>query len=161
MISGLHYGTRKPVSIRTQGAQIEAVRPGQGKCFVGPGLVDLQVNGFVGLDFNTPPVPADLPGRVTRELWKVGVTSYLATIITNSAESIEACARAIGRACGQDPACAAGIAGIHLEGPFISPEDGPRGAHAKQFVTAPDWDAFRRWQDASGGRVRLITLSPE
>jgi N-acetylglucosamine-6-phosphate deacetylase len=51
--------------------------------------------------------------------------------------------------------------GCHLEGPYISAEDGPRGAHPKQHVRPADWDEFRRLQDASGGRVRLMTLAPE
>jgi N-acetylglucosamine-6-phosphate deacetylase len=51
--------------------------------------------------------------------------------------------------------------GIHVEGPFISPEDGPRGAHPKQHARAPDWDEFLRWQDAARGRIRIVTLSPE
>jgi N-acetylglucosamine-6-phosphate deacetylase len=133
----------------------------KGKRWVGPGLVDLQINGYRGLDFNTTPVPADLPGRVTRELWCEGITSYLATVITNSPEAIEECCRAIAKGCEEDADARAGIAGIHLEGPFISPEDGPRGAHARLFVRTPDWDLFRRWQDAAGGRIRLVTFSPE
>ncbi len=133
----------------------------KGKRWVGPGLVDLQVNGYRGLDFNTTPMPDGLPGRVTRELWREGVTSYLATVITNSPEAIEASCRAIAKGCEEDADARAGIAGIHLEGPFISPEDGPRGAHARPFVRAPDWDLFRRWQDAAGGRIRLVTFSPE
>jgi N-acetylglucosamine-6-phosphate deacetylase len=128
---------------------------------VGPGLVDLQINGFGGLDFNRPPIPADLPGGVTRALWKEGVTSYLATVITNSPRAIEEAVRGIAAACDRDPDAAAGIAGIHLEGPFLSPEDGPRGAHEKRFIRPPDFGLVRRWQEASGGRVRLITMSPE
>jgi N-acetylglucosamine-6-phosphate deacetylase len=50
---------------------------------------------------------------------------------------------------------------MHLEGPYISPEDGPRGAHARQHVRPPDWDEFRRLQDAAGGGIRLVTLAPE
>jgi N-acetylglucosamine-6-phosphate deacetylase len=89
------------------------------------------------------------------------VTSYYATVITNSSDAIEGCVGAIARACQHDEDAAAGIAGIHLEGPFISPEDGPRGAHEKRYVTAPDWKKFQRWQKAAGGRIRLITMSPE
>ncbi len=133
----------------------------RGRLWVGPGLVDLQLNGFRGLDFNAPPVPDDLPGKVTRELWREGVTTYLATVITNAPESIEASCRAIAKGCEEDADARAGIAGIHLEGPFISPEDGPRGAHPRAHVRAPDWDLFRRWQDAAGGRIRLVTFSPE
>jgi N-acetylglucosamine-6-phosphate deacetylase len=50
---------------------------------------------------------------------------------------------------------------FHLEGPYISADDGPRGAHPKAHVRGPDWDEFRRWQDAAGGRIRLVTLAPE
>jgi N-acetylglucosamine-6-phosphate deacetylase len=126
-----------------------------------PGLVDLQINGFAGLDFNTLPVPDDLPGRVTRALWREGVTSYLATVITNAPDAIEACVRAIAKGCAADADAAAGIAGIHLEGPFISGEDGPRGAHDRRFVRPPDWKLLERWQKAAEGRIRFVTLSPE
>ena len=160
-MKGRHYRTGRPVALRAAGGRIAAAGAGGGRRLVGPGLVDLQVNGFRGLDFNTRPVAADLAGRVTRELWSEGVTTYLATVITNAPEGIEECARAVARGCESDPDAGAGIAGIHLEGPFISPEDGPRGAHERAFVRAPDWDLFARWQDASGGRIRLVTMSPE
>ena len=53
------------------------------------------------------------------------------------------------------------VPGFHLEGPYICPEDGPRGAHPREHVRDPDLDEFRRWQDAAGGRIRLVTLAPE
>ena len=55
----------------------------------------------------------------------------------------------------------AAMDGFHVEGPHIGIEDGPRGAHPKRWVRKPDFDEFRRWQDATGGRVRIVTLSPE
>jgi N-acetylglucosamine-6-phosphate deacetylase len=64
-------------------------------------------------------------------------------------------------ACAGDPRIARAVAGIHVEGPFISPEDGPRGAHPREHVRAPDWDEFLAFQQAAGGRIRLLTLSPE
>jgi len=51
--------------------------------------------------------------------------------------------------------------GFHVEGPHISPEDGPRGAHPRQWVRPPDLDEFHRWQEAARGRIRIVTLSPE
>ena len=161
MIRGRHYRSGLGITLGFKNSVISTVGKGKGPSYVGPGLVDLQINGFRGLDFNTLPVPDDLPGRVTRELWSEGVTSYYATVITNAPDAIEACVHAIARACARDEDAAAGIAGIHLEGPFISPEDGPRGAHEKRYVTAPDWKKFQRWQKAAGGRIRLITMSPE
>jgi N-acetylglucosamine-6-phosphate deacetylase len=161
VIRGKHYRSGQGISLSFKSSVISSVGKGKGEFYVGPGLVDLQINGFRGLDFNTLPVPDDLPGRVTRELWSEGVTSYYATVITNAPDAIEACVNAIAKACLKDEDAGAGIAGIHLEGPFISPEDGPRGAHERRYVTAPDWKLFQRWQKAAGGRIRLITMSPE
>jgi len=50
---------------------------------------------------------------------------------------------------------------VHVEGPFISPEDGPRGAHPREHVRPPDWDEFERMQDAAEGRIGMVTLAPE
>ena len=163
MIKGTHYRSGAGISVSFKEPAIAAIRGGGGgdEPTIAPGIVDLQVNGFRGLDFNTLPVADDLPGNVTRELWSEGVTSYYATIITNAPDRIEACVHAIAKACKSDPDAGAGIAGIHLEGPFISPEDGPRGAHDHRHVTAPDWKKFQRWQKAAGGRIKLITMSPE
>jgi len=161
VIRGRHYRNGQGISLAFKNGAISSVRKGKGEAYVGPGLVDLQINGFRGLDFNTLPVADDLPGRVTRELWSEGVTSYYATVTTNAPDAIESAVHAIARACLADEDAGAGIAGIHLEGPFISPEDGPRGAHERRYVTAPDWKKFQRWQKAAGGRIRLLTMSPE
>src|SRR5262249_3702343 len=56
---------------------------------------------------------------------------------------------------------AAAMPGIHLEGPYLSAEDGPRGAHPRQHIRRPDWEEFCRLQDAAEGRIRLLTLAPE
>jgi N-acetylglucosamine-6-phosphate deacetylase len=53
------------------------------------------------------------------------------------------------------------VAGYHLEGPYIASEDGPRGAHPIQHVRGADWDEFCRLQEASGNRIRLVTLAAE
>src|SRR5207249_12166140 len=67
----------------------------------------------------------------------------------------------IAAACAADPEVDARVAGIHLEGPYISSVDGYRGAHPREAVRDPDWDEFRRLQDAGDGRIALITLAPE
>jgi N-acetylglucosamine-6-phosphate deacetylase len=53
------------------------------------------------------------------------------------------------------------VAGIHLEGPFISAEDGARGAHDVRYVKAPDWSLLERFQEVAQGTIRLVTLAPE
>jgi N-acetylglucosamine-6-phosphate deacetylase len=129
--------------------------------FVGPGLVDLQVNGYQGFNFNDFPYEAQTIISATQALWKEGVTAYYPTVTTNSEERIEEAMRVIAQACAEDEGCALGIAGIHLEGPFISPEDGARGAHSLAYTRPPDWELFERWQAAAEGRIRIVTLSPE
>jgi N-acetylglucosamine-6-phosphate deacetylase len=120
-----------------------------------PGLVDLQVNGFVGVDFTDPALTPDGLLKAIAAIEKTGVTRFLPTLITSSLETFAACARTIVRT------RHAAIAGIHMEGPYISPEDGPRGAHLRAFVRGADVDDFRRRQDAAEGRIRIVTLAPE
>lgn len=129
--------------------------------FLSPGWFDLQVNGFAGYDINSADVePATVAGMV-RRLWQEGVARCSPTIVTQSFEHIARCARAVALACEQDAQIAASVAGIHLEGPYISPLDGARGAHPREHVRPADWDEFARWQEAAGGRIRLVSLAPE
>jgi N-acetylglucosamine-6-phosphate deacetylase len=166
VIKGKHVLTGEPISLHIADGRIDEVKPIPHESaatlpWIGPGLVDLQINGYNGSDFNTLPLTEATVRKATQELWREGVTSYFPTIITNSDEEIEAAVRVIANACMHDQQLNSGIAGIHLEGPFISPEDGPRGAHSKAFVEAPDWSRFVRWQEAARGKIKLITLSPE
>ena len=169
-VSGRHYRTGEPVAVCIENGTIVSVRPltdapagadGRELPWIGPGLVDLQINGCAGFDFNTIPMADGTAQRITEALFREGVTAYYPTVITNSDEAIAEGMRTIAAACDTDPACRAAIAGIHLEGPFISPEDGARGAHSKAYVKAPDWELFQRWQESAGGRIRIVTLSPE
>src|SRR5262249_19662085 len=69
--------------------------------------------------------------------------------------------RTIARACDVDPSVAARVAGIHLEGPYISEQDGYRGAHPLSAVRDPDWSEVQALQDAAEGRIAIVTLAPE
>jgi N-acetylglucosamine-6-phosphate deacetylase len=69
--------------------------------------------------------------------------------------------RAIADSCAREAWIDRAVAGIHVEGPYISPEDGPRGSHPSAHVRRPNWDELMAFQDAAGGRIRLLTLSPE
>lgn len=129
---------------------------GEGKRTVElPGLVDLQVNGFAGVDFGDPALTPEQALQAVAAIEKTGVTRFLPTLITSSLETFSACARAVART------KHAAIAGIHMEGPYISPEDGPRGAHPRAFVRGADVDDFRRRQDAAEGRIVLVSVAPE
>ena len=170
-IRARHYRTHLPVTIAMKEGTIMEIAPiEEGSLhsgekeplpFIGPGLVDLQINGYMGYDFNDSPVDPATVTAATRELWKEGVTTYYPTVTTNTDANIESGMMAIAQACERDEDCARSVAGIHLEGPFISPIDGPRGAHKADYVMAPNWSAFQRWQEAAGGRIRMVTMSPE
>ncbi|MBB6734308.1 amidohydrolase family protein [Cohnella sp. CBP 2801] len=129
--------------------------------WLAPGLVDLQVNGFAGIDFNALPPETRSIGSAVRMLLRQGVTTFLPTVITNSDEAIEQLLASIASACAEDELVRACVAGIHLEGPFLSPADGSRGAHDRKHIRAPDWESFRRWQRAADGRILILTMSPE
>lgn len=120
-----------------------------------PGFIDLQVNGFAGVDFNTPGQPPDRISGAVRAMWTTGVTLCLPTLITSSFERFAACARAL------VAAREAAVWGLHMEGPYISSLDGPRGAHPAGHVLPASVDDFERRQDAAGGRIVLVTLAPE
>jgi N-acetylglucosamine-6-phosphate deacetylase len=129
--------------------------------WLSPGWIDLQVNGFEGHDPNAVDVTPEATIEMVRALWQVGVTAVCPTVITNTEAHMVAALRAIDRACVADPLVATSVVGIHVEGPHIATEDGPRGAHPLAHVRPPDPAEYRRWQEAAGGRIRIITLSPE
>jgi N-acetylglucosamine-6-phosphate deacetylase len=120
-----------------------------------PGFVDVQVNGFAGVDFNDPGVTPDDLRAAIAAIEATGVTRFLPTLITSSFARFKACAAALRQV--EDPA----IAGFHMEGPYISPVDGPRGAHPREHTATASRDDFARRQEAAGGRIVLVTLAPE
>lgn len=128
--------------------------------YLAPGWFDLQVNGYGGLDVNADEPSADAVRRLTRLLWQRGVAAWLPTVITASVASMERALRAI-VAARVDPAVRASIPGIHLEGPWISLQDGARGAHPRAHVAQPSVSVFDRLQVAADGAIRLVTLAPE
>lgn len=128
---------------------------------VGPGFTDIQVNGYGGIDYNEIQTdPMKLAG-ISRLLYQEGVTTHFPTIITNDPEQISQFILQIVSLRKSDELSRMSIEGLHIEGPFISPIDGPRGAHPKEFVRAPDWSLVQKWQNESKGLIKMITLSPE
>jgi N-acetylglucosamine-6-phosphate deacetylase len=124
------------------------------------GLVDLQVNGYRGYDFNADTLTVAAVGELTRELLLTGVTSYAPTLITGPAERSLHILEVIAQARATDPVVAACIPLVHMEGPSISPLDGYRGAHPLSAVRKPSLSEFDAWQKASGDLIGMVTLSP-
>jgi N-acetylglucosamine-6-phosphate deacetylase len=120
-----------------------------------PGLFDLQVNGFGGIDFNAPDLTRDRAAETLDRMRETGVTRCLPTLITSSFDRFAANAGVLAQL------AHSAIAGIHMEGPYISPDEGARGAHPRADIGPASVDDFRRRQDAADGRIRLVTLAPE
>lgn len=143
----------------------ELIRPPETDEFVSPGLIDVQVNGFAGIDYNDPLSSHEAIAESIRAQFRTGVTRFFPTIITGPEQRITAALRNLVAAKmefernGMPEAHA--IEAFHVEGPHISPETGPRGAHPQEHVRPPDIEEFKRWQEAAGGGIRLVTLSPE
>jgi N-acetylglucosamine-6-phosphate deacetylase len=129
--------------------------------FIAPGLIDLQINGVNGIDFNNPGVSVTDIVNATSYLLSQGITTFLPTVITNSDENICKIVHTINNACLSDSVVNECIWGIHLEGPFLSPAPGAKGAHDEKYIKAPDWELFEKFQEAAGGRIKIITLAPE
>jgi N-acetylglucosamine-6-phosphate deacetylase len=126
-----------------------------------PGLVDLQVNGFAGVDFNDPRMTAEDFDRALRAMARTGVGLCLPTLITASAERLEQCFRALETACARSDLARIMVPGYHLEGPFLSPVDGYCGCHPRADMRPADMALFDRLNRAAGGRIRLVTLAAE
>ncbi len=126
-----------------------------GGCYIIPGLVDIHTHGAVGADVSDG-LAEDLPA-LSRYYARGGVTAWCPTTMTLKEPVLTAAMEVI-----RDfdrPEDGARVAGIHLEGPFLS--YAKRGAQAAENLHAPDAAMFRRLNAASGGLVRLITVAPE
>ena len=163
-LTARRYDTLRPVNITLDGpriARIEAAADHADLPLVAPGLVDLQINGYGGIEFNDPELSLDKVRQVALSQDRFGVTRFLATCTTDSYDIFHHSFSTIARAMRELPEVGRRIAGIHMEGPYIAPDDGPRGAHPRKHVRKPDWGEFCRLQDAADGKIKLLTLSPE
>lgn len=124
----------------------------EGKMII-PGFIDVHSHGGYGVD-NMDADPEKINDMINKMLAE-GITSYFPTTITQSDEQIEACLKAIKEVAETNTL----IQGIHIEGPFISKEF--KGAQPEAFIRPAQLDTLKKWQEASGDRIRLITYAPE
>ena len=161
--TGIDAATGEQVEISFAGV-IESVEPLLGPIdaapVLAPAFIDLQVNGFAGVDYNSPATSHEEIARSLRVLFSCGVARLFPTVITGPPEDMRRALRNLAEA-RESLEDGAAMEAFHVEGPHISPEDGPRGAHPKQWVRSPDLDEFHCWQEAARGNVRLVTLAPE
>jgi N-acetylglucosamine-6-phosphate deacetylase len=124
-------------------------------------LFDVQINGALGISFNAADLTAAQVGQVVERCQQHGISNFCPTLITAAFAALEHGFATLAQARAIKPLLAQVIPGFHLEGPWISAEDGPRGAHPRAHVRLPGWDEFRRLQDAARGGIVLVTLAPE
>lgn len=129
--------------------------------WIAPGFVDLQVNGYGGRDYTGGNLSEeDLPA-IVEALAASGTAVHVPTIVTAPRSVLLRNLRRIADAVDSDPLLGVAVAGIHLEGPFISADDGPRGAHPRAAVRAPDFEEYLAWEEAARGHLRYLTIAPE
>lgn len=125
------------------------------------GYVDVQVNGYVGVDFNDPSTAAEQLKVAAQAMLADGVATAFPTIITASEDAMLRCIQNLTNAIARYDDVRQVFGGIHLEGPFLSNQPGFVGAHPQQFAGKADLGLLERLCDACGGLLKLVTLAPE
>jgi N-acetylglucosamine-6-phosphate deacetylase len=129
--------------------------------YLAAGFFDIQVNGYRGHGYSHENLCEETISNIIAALDASGTTHHLPTLVTLPDERLLDNLQIIARAVKGSEDIGSAIAGIHIEGPYISAEDGPRGAHDASYIRDPDFAEFYRWQEAAEGLIRLITLAPE
>jgi N-acetylglucosamine-6-phosphate deacetylase len=166
-IIGNWYSENKPIKIGIKNGLIETIKwieeqvaQDDEKSFLVPGLIDNQVNGYNGVDYSAEDLTVEQVVETVKAFWGQGVTTIVPTIITSSHERTVKCLKVLSEA-RKNSEISSSIPGYHLEGPYLSPEDGYRGAHPKEHVRLPNWNEFQQYIDAADNNVLQISLAPE
>ncbi|MGI5832571.1 MAG: N-acetylglucosamine-6-phosphate deacetylase [Thermoguttaceae bacterium] len=157
------YDTGRPVKIIVKGTKVqsvESVPSGDDLPIVGPGLFDIQINGGLGYDFSSESITVEQAAAVFRQVIGTGVFRFCPTMITNSAEAYRHGVTTLMELLETFTEFHSVMVGIHLEGPFIANETGPRGSHPPKHCVPYNFELIEELQRISGGRIRIVTLSP-
>lgn len=166
-IEGIFYLDQSPVSIEIKDGKIDRIirkkelsDPSLAETYVAPGFVDHQVNGYISYSFVGENLTIEQIREITRTFWQKGITTYVPTLTSHRSDlytkNLKILAKAI-----QEPEIGHSVPGFHLEGPYISPIDGFRGAHNKAYIRKPNWDEFSQWYEAADGKILEVTVAPE
>ncbi|MBN2474352.1 MAG: amidohydrolase family protein, partial [Pirellulales bacterium] len=162
------YDSGEPVRLGIADGRIDAVtacepedRGSRSLPWIAPGLMDIQFNGYGGQEFSSADLTPEKFVRIVRNTNAFGVTRFCPTLTTERFEVLAHALRTIAEACESSAEVSQRVAGIHLEGPYLSTEDGARGAHPQEYCRLPDLDEFQRLQEAAGGRIRILTMAVE
>jgi N-acetylglucosamine-6-phosphate deacetylase len=166
-VEGVHYATGEPVRIIISDGLISTVERISGKDipvnmpFLAPGLIDNQVNGCAAVDFSGNALTPSQILTAAKSIWKTGVTTFLPTLITGSHENLKRNFSVFARALEDNELLRDSIPGLHLEGPYISPEAGYRGCHPAEYIRKSSASELDEYIEASGRRIIQVTLAPE
>jgi len=164
LVEGIDIWSGKTVRLteeRGRLAQVEEIPCQPGMPFLCPGFLDIQVNGYRGIDYSGNDLTVENIAYLGEQLAHTGTTRHLPTIITNSQNRIINNLQVIASARNSDIRVFQAIPGVHLEGPFIASADGPRGAHDRSYVREPSIVELDAWQKAAGDLIKIITMAPE
>lgn len=164
-IRGWHYATRKPVRLRWRDGRITSLEtapaPPAPGLWLAPALVDLQVNGYAGVDFQQDGLGLDELLAAVRGLRGAGCTRFLLTLITDEWPRLTARLRHLRALRSRSPELQSAITGWHIEGPFLSAEPGFHGAHDPALMLDPTPRHIHELRSITAGDPLLLTLAPE
>ncbi len=125
-----------------------------------PGFIDLQVNGYRGVDFSDPELSEKQFRDACQELCRRGTAAFLPTLITGPTELYERNLPLMASLM-EKPGIKGHALGFHIEGPIISSMDGVRGVHNPEWIREPDTDYFDRMQELADGKIRMLTIAAD
>ena len=164
-IRGISVFSGQPIEVEIKEGFIENINslPGSGHNlpYISTGFFDIQVNGCKGSDYSLEDFSEKHLRNIITNLASSGTTQHIPTIISSPPERILKNLEIISKAINTSPDIKEAIPGIHIEGPFISPEEGPRGCHDPSFIRDPDFEEFKQWQEAAEGWIVMVTIAPE
>ena len=162
-IEGIHYESGNGIAIEISDGVIQKISETGNEnslLIIAPGLIDNQVNGYTGIDFSDEAFTSESMRIAAKAIWKDGVTTFLPTLITNSHENLVRNFKILSETL-KDTFLMGSIPGFHLEGPYLSTEAGYFGCHPLQHLRKPSWKEFIEYQEAAGGKIIQVTISPE
>lgn len=163
-VQGLSVFTNQPIAVQWEGeriTEIAEIEARDGLPYLSPGFLDMQVNGYNGSDYSLEDFNPDHLRNIIGSMAKSGTTQHVPTIVSSPQKRFLRNLRILAEEMERSREIESAISGIHIEGPFISSEDGPRGAHDPAYVRDPSFADFQEWQEAAGGRISIVTVGPE
>lgn len=165
IISAINILDNKALELTLDKGVITAVKPinsQPGMPYVCPGgMIDTQVNGYMGLDYSDPLFNYESVWSICNALAKTGTLQHFATIVTRPHKTILNNIDRIVEARRNSVTVRNSLVGIHIEGNYISSKDGPRGAHDKKYVRKANIEEFDQYLKHSDGILKCITVGAE